>query len=252
MKKLGLISFIFMMVALVLSVPIYATELDLLKPNTVVIAHDNSFPPYGWVEHGKPVGFELDVVKAIIEKMGLKAEFQPDDWAKVLISVKLRKADAIATIGITEERKKSYDFSESYTDFASALFVKTEDPGIQGLKDLDGKVVAVQKDSFPIPYLRQNHPTVQLYMTDSPLSAMEAVLSDKATAAVVDKQVGLYNIKQRLSGKLKNVGEEFNKTPVALAVLKGTKAEFLKKFNQALSEIKADGTYDRIYTQWFK
>lgn len=253
MKKFYLTRFLFIIaLSLILSSEVYATDFDLLKPGIVIIAYDNSFPPYGWVEEGKPVGFELDMLKAVIEKMGLKVEFQPDVWAKVQASVKLRKADAIATIGITEERRKSYDYSESYTNFASVLFVKVENNSVQGLKDLEGQVVAVQKDSFQVPYLRQNYPSIQLYQTDSPLSALEAVLSDKAVGALADELVGLYFTNQNFPGKLKTVGEKFSETPVALAVLKGTKAEFLEKFNQALSEIKADGTYDRIYAHWFK
>jgi ABC-type amino acid transport substrate-binding protein len=230
----------------------HTVDIGLLNPGVVIVAHDNSFPPYGWVENGKPVGFHLDVVSAVISKIGLKVEFQPDAWANVLTSVKLEKADAITTIGITEERKKSYDYSEVWGEFAAAVFVKTGDTNVQKLEDLEGKVVAVQKDSFEVPYLRQHHPMIILSHVDSPPSALKAVLSGKATAAIVDNLVGLYLIKQNFSGQLKKVGEEFSKTPTALAVLKGTKTEFLKEFNKALNAIKSDGTYDRIYAQWFK
>ncbi|HWP46416.1 MAG TPA: transporter substrate-binding domain-containing protein [Candidatus Limnocylindrales bacterium] len=252
MKKIFLISFTFMIAFFTLLNRVYGAELDLLKPGVVIIAHDDSYPPYEWAENGKSMGFDVDLVKAVIERMGLKVEFKPDAWANVLISVKVGKADAIQSAEIQEDRKKSYDFSESYGSFVSALFVKTEDKSIQSLKDLEGKIIAGQRDSFEINYVRQNYPGIQVYLTQDPLKAIESVLRGRAAACVVDKQVGLYLIKKNFPGKLKNVGEEFGQTLQGLAVLKGTKAEFLKKFNQALSEIKADGTYDRIYAQWFK
>jgi ABC-type amino acid transport substrate-binding protein len=252
MKKIFLLSFIFVIAFFLFLTRIYAVEFDLLKPGVVILAHDDSYPPYEWAEDGKSMGFDVDLVKAVIERMGLKVEFRPDAWANVLISVKVRKADAIQSAEIQEDRKKSYDFSDSYGSFVSVLFVKAEDNSIQSLKDLEGKIVAGQRDSFEINYVRENYPSIQIYLTQDPLKALESVLSGKAAACVADKQVGLYLIKKHFPGKLKNVGEEFGKTLQGLAVLKGTKAEFLKKFNQALAEIKADGTYDRIYAQWFK
>jgi ABC-type amino acid transport substrate-binding protein len=253
MKKDKLLGILFVMITYLTSpYKAYAEDFNLLKSGVVILTHDDSYPPYEWAENGKSVGFDVDIVKAVIEKMGLKVEHRPDAWANVLVSVKVRRADAIQSAEMNEERKKSYDFSNSYGNFASTLFVKAEDVNVQGLKDLEGKIVAGQKDSFEINYVREKHRAIKVLLTQDPLKAIESVLDGKADACVADKQVGLYLIKQNFPGKLKNVGEEFGQTPQGLAVLKGTKADFLKKFNQALSEIKADGTYDRIYAQWFK
>jgi ABC-type amino acid transport substrate-binding protein len=256
MKRLNLLNILFVVITIilsdVLSSMVYAAEFDLLKSGVVAVAHDTSFPPYEWVENGNSTGFNVEVVKAVIEKMGLKVEFRPDVWANVLASVKVRKADAILSVEIEDEKKKSYDFSDSYASFGSTLFVKAEDTTIQSLKDLDKKVVAGQKDSYEILYVRKTYPAIQPYMTEDPMDAMQSVLNDKAAGCVVDKQVGLHLINQNFPGKLKSVGEEFNKIVSGLAVLKGTREEFLKKFNQTLTEIKADGTYDRIRAKWFK
>jgi ABC-type amino acid transport substrate-binding protein len=257
MKRIDLLNISLVVITVflsgVLSATVYGAEHDFLKPNVVVVAHDDAFPPYEWEENGKSKGFNTDLVKTVLEKMGLKVEFQPMSWTFALTSVKVRKADAIASVEITEDRKKSYDLTEGYIPLVSTLFVKVEDTPIQGLKDLGGKTVAVQKDSNnEIPYLREKYPTVQLYMTDSPLGALEAVQDGKAVGCVIDLRVGQYLIHQHFPGKFKKIGEEFGKTSLGVAVLKGTKTEFLERFNQALSEIKADGTYNRIITQWFK
>lgn len=235
-----------------------AEELDLTKKGVFSIAHDDSFAPFGFADKNKQgkynpsLGFEIDLLEKVAKKMGLKAEFKPDAWAKVLISVKVRTADAIATIGINSERQKSYDYSEPYTSYAAILFVPKDKP-ITSLSDLNGKKIGIQKNHFSVPWIRNNFPKVEQVTFENAKDSFIAALSGKVDGAVADKLVGLYTIKQdnKLKDKLKLVGNEFASTPVALAFAKGQKKQLRIKFNEALNEFQKTKDYSELFEKWF-
>jgi ABC-type amino acid transport substrate-binding protein len=252
MKRFSLLGFVLGIICLISVNTIQASEMELLKPGVVIVTHDPEYPPYEWEENGKSMGFDPAIVKAVIERMGLQVEFKITPWVEALASVKVRKADAISGVEIAEERKRSYDLSEAFAPISSGFFIKADDPDIQSLNDLAGKTIAVSKGGLEINYVREKYPTARIYITDTLPVNFEAILNGKASACAMDRQVGSYIISQKFPGQFKAMGEKFNQTTMGVAVLKGTRAEFLKKFNQALAELKADGTYDRIYNQWLK
>lgn len=229
-----------------------------VKEGYFTIFHDDSFAPFGSAEkdsngqYKQSTGFEIDLLTKIISNMGLKPSFNPDAWAKVLVSVKVGSADAIATIGITEERKKSYDFSEPYASYAAILFVPQKS-SINSLKKLNGKKIGIQKNHFSVPWLRDHYPNVQQVAFENAKDAFLAAIEGNVDGAVADKLVGLYTIKEdpKLIQKIKPVGKEFSSTPVALAFAKGQKIELRKKFNQTLKELKKSNDYSTIFIKWF-
>ncbi|WP_397601929.1 substrate-binding periplasmic protein [Silvanigrella sp.] len=236
----------------------FAEELSLVKQGILTISHDDSFAPFGFAEknaQGKYLasqGFEIDLLNNVAQKMGLKAEFIPNAWAKVLVSVKVNTADAIATIGINEERKKSYDYSEPYANYAAILFVPKEKT-ISNLKELNGKKMGIQKNHFSVPWIRDHYPKIEMVTFENAKDCFLAALSGKVEGAVADKLVGLYTIKQNseLGDKLKLVGDEFASTPVALAFAKGQKKQLRKKFNDALIIFQKSNDYNEIFNKWF-
>ncbi|APJ03852.1 substrate-binding periplasmic protein [Silvanigrella aquatica] len=236
----------------------FAEDLSLVKTGTFTIAHDDSFAPFGFAEknsqgkYNNSVGFEIDLLKKVAEKIGLKAEFQPNAWAKVLVSVKVGTADAIATIGINDERKKSYDYSEPYAKYAAILFIP-KDKGLSKLSELNGKKLGIQKNHFSVPWIRAQFPKIEQVTFENAKDCFLATLSGKVEGAVADKLVGLYTINQNseLKGKLKFVGDEFASTPVALAFAKGQKVQLRKKFNEALNTFQKSNDSEQIFNKWF-
>ena len=236
----------------------YGKNLSLVKQGVFTIAHDDSFAPFGYAEkddkgnYKLSQGFEIDLLQKIAKKMGLRISFKPDAWAKVLVSVKVGEADAIATIGINEERKKSYDYSKPYARYASILFVP-KNSVISQLKNLKGKKIGIQKNHFSVPWIRKHFPKIEMVTFENAKEAFEATLSGKVDAAVADKLVGLYTLKQNIEfeGKLKLVGNEFSVTPVALAFAKGEKKDLIKKFNSALRIFQTSKDFTNIYNKWF-
>ncbi len=235
-----------------------AEEFDLIKKGIFTISHDDSFAPFGYAVKNKQgkysasMGFEIDLLEKIANKMGLKAEFKPDAWAKVLISVKVRTADAIATIGINNERMKSYDFSEPYANYAAILFV-SKNKLTSSLSDLNGKKIGIQKNHFSVPWIRKNFPKVEQVSFENAKDCFLATLSGKVDGAVADKLVGLYTIKQdnELTDKLKFIGNEFASTPVALAFAKGQKNQLRNKFNETLNAFQKSNDYSELFKKWF-
>ena len=236
----------------------FAKNFTLVTPGAFTIAHDDSFAPFGYAEkdatgkYGPSQGFEIDLLKKVVSKMGLKTIFKPDAWAKVLVSVKVGDADAIATIGINEERKKSYDYTNPYASYASSLFV-VKNSTIKGLNDLKGKKIGIQKNHFSVPWIREHYPEVEQITFENANDAFLAVLSGKVNGAVADKLVGLFTMKENneLKGKLKSVGKEFAMTPVALAFAKGKDRKLIKAFNLSLKKLQNTTELSSIYKKWF-
>ena len=89
---------------------------DIKSKGKSIVGLDDSFPPMGFRdEKGQIVGFDIDMAKAVAEKLGVKVEFKPVDWDGVILSLNNKDIDVIWNgLSISEERKKQIDFSEVY------------------------------------------------------------------------------------------------------------------------------------------
>lgn len=222
---------------------------------TYVIACDAKYAPFSMEVNGKYQGIDVELLAAIAKAEGFKYELKPMDFSGIIPGIVSGQIDgAIAGMSITDERKKSVDFSDPYFTSGYAVVVNKDNNSIKTLDDLKGKTAAVKKGTTGAKFAEDNKDKYDLnitYYDDSP-GMMMAVANGNADVLFEDQPVIAYQIK---IGEQKNLKIAINNiqdpAPTdGFAVKKGANGELLKMFNDGLKKIKADGTYDKIVKQY--
>ena len=198
-------------------------------------------------------GFDADIVTAITKKIlgkNGKAKFVQVTSQTRIPLLKNGNIDAIiATMTITPEREKQVNFSNSYFDAGQSLLVK-KGSSIKSVKDLNKtgtKVIGVT-GANSVANIKKFAPKAQVLELSDYAQAMTALKSGQGVALTTDNGI-LYGMASQNPG-YEVVGGAFTKEPYGIAINKG-QGPFKKEVNQALKEIEADGTYNRILKKWF-
>ena len=113
---------------------------------TFTVGFDQNFPPYGYLENGKHVGFDLDLAAEVAKRNGWEVEYRPIEWDAKDLELKNGNIDCIWNGFTIESRENDYAFTDPYMDNTQVVVVK-KDAGINSLADLEGKIVMAQADS---------------------------------------------------------------------------------------------------------
>ncbi|VBB07126.1 ionotropic glutamate receptor [Lucifera butyrica] len=219
-----------------------------------VIACDAKYAPFSMEVNGKYKGIDVELLAAIAKAENINYELKPMDFSGIIPGLVSGQIDgAIAGMNITDERKKSVDFSDGYFKSGLAVIVSKDNTSIKSLADLNGKTAAVKKGTTGAKFAEDNKDKYHLHITyfdDSP-SMMLAVANGNADFLMEDYPVINYQIKIGEQSKLKiAVPSVIDPPSYGFAVKKGENQELLKKFNEGLKKIKADGTYDKIVGEY--
>ncbi|WP_458415009.1 transporter substrate-binding domain-containing protein [Schinkia sp. CFF1] len=202
---------------------------------------------------GEVSGFDIDIAKRIAKEIlgdENKAEFV-EVTSKTRIPL-LNKGDIdaiVATMTITEERKKEVDFSNVYFEAGQSLLVKKGSP-IQSIKDLtkDTTVLAVKGSTSTIN-IRKAAPDAPVLEFENYAEAFTALKAGQGVALTTDNAILLGMASEDNSFEL--VGGTFTDEPYGIAVKKGN-TELVDAINGVLDTMKSNGEYDAIYKKWFK
>lgn len=221
------------------------------KEKVLRVGSETTFPPFEFAEGDKYVGFDIDLADALAKKMGYKMEFKSMGFDALIPALQSNDIDMIAAgINSTPERAKAVDFSDPYfTEGGFAIVVRKDNTNINDWKDLEGKRIVTQIGTIPSEMARKI-PGVQLKEVDSNSQAFNELQANTVDAMILDNAVAMYYLKQGADKDLKLTGEPTKGEPVVWAFRKGDN-ELREKANKALQELKADGTYQKIYDKWF-
>jgi len=244
--------------SLLISIFILSFNVAAKEWKTIRIAVEGAYPPYSQTEtDGSVTGFDIDISHALCEVMQAKCTLIKQDWDGIIPGLMARKYDAIiATMAITEARKKKIAFTDKYQHIPSR-FVALKGIEYQGNAEfMAGKKVGVQRGTTMDLYISDNFPQAEIkrYAT-----AEEAFLDLKATrldyvlanpATIID---GLLN--KDGGDKFDLVGPKLTDPRwfgegVGIAIRKQDK-DLAEQFNAALKEIRANGTYKLIQDKYF-
>src|SRR5690606_34608503 len=154
----------------------------------------------------------------------------------------------INQVGITEERKQKYDFSEPYISSKAALIVRADDDSIKGFEDLKGKKAA---QSLTSNYGKMAQEAgAELVATDGFDQSIQLVVQGRADATINDSLSFLDFKKKQPNAPVKIAATEDEAAYSGIIVRKGD-PELVAAINQALTDIKSDGTYQRISEKYF-
>ncbi len=218
----------------------------------VKVGTNAEYQPFEFVdENGNIVGFDIDIVNAIAERAGFKPEFINTKWDGIFVALANGEFDAVASsVTITDERKKSIDFSEPYFNAGQAIATTADNTAITGPESLtEGVKVGVQLGTTGDIWLTENTKADVQRFDENPL-AVQALASGDIDAVVGDSPTLADILKQNPELKLKIVGEPFTDEFYGIAIHQGL-TDLKASIDKGLAEIKADGTYDAIYAKYF-
>lgn len=218
---------------------------------SIRVGGDNHLPPYEYVnDNGIYKGFNVDIMHAIAIQAGLDFELQPMPWYALSSAMDKGEIDVIQGMALSEATGFLYDFTEPYLTVSRGIFVRWDNNYVVDLEDLANIRVAVQKGNVPAPLL-QHVDVDNLIYVDNQQQGILLLMMGNIDAFVGNKLVGLYTIQKWMQTNfIKVVGGPIEPAKYGIAVSKGN-PELVKVFNNALKEIKANGTYDKIYMKWF-
>lgn len=198
-------------------------------------------------------GFDIDMAKALTKEIlgdESKAEFK-EVTSKTRIPL-LQKGDInaiIATMTITEERKKEVDFSDVYFEAGQSLLVK-KGSSIKSIDDIKkGTKVLAVKGSTSAVNIREKAPEATVLEFENYAEAFTALKAGQGDTLTTDNAI-LYGMADEDSS-YEVVGDTFTDEPYGIAVKKDS-PEFVAEINKALKTLKDNGTYDEIYKKWIK
>lgn len=237
----------FSLAALTLAFAVSSTAAE----KKLVVATDTAFVPFEFKQGNQYVGFDVELWAAIAKELKLDYILKPMDFSGIIPGLQTRNVDlALAGITITDARKQAIDFSDSYYKSGLLVMVKANNDKIQGLKDLDGKVVAVKSGTGSVDYAKQHIKTKDLRQFPNIDNAYMELGTGRADAVLHDTPNILYFINTAGKGQFKAVGESIEAQDYGIAFPKGSD-ELREKVNGALKTLRANGTYNTIYKKWF-
>ncbi len=226
-------------------------DLSAIKAAGVLkIGTEGTYAPYSFHDKsGKLQGFDVDIGRAVAEKLGVKAEFVEGRWDGLIAGVDAKRYDAVINqVGITKERQAKFDFSKPYIDSKAVLVVRSDNDTIKSFADLKGRKSA-QSLTSNFSKLASSH-GAEIVPTDGFNQSLELVLSGRAEATLNDNLSYLDFKKQKPDAKVKVAATATEGDPSGILVRKN-QPELVAALNKALDEIKADGTYKTIAVRYF-
>lgn len=216
----------------------------------VRVATDATWPPFESVdEQTKAIkGFDIDLMDAIAKAGGFEVEYVNVPWDSLLAGMAQCQYDAsISAMTITDERKKSFSFSDPYFEAGQIVAVQIGNTDITGKDSLAGKRVGVQNGTTGDIEVQKMADVVRTPYDDIAL-AFQDLMNGQVDAVVADNPLALGYVGKN-ADKLKVVGDVFTDEFYGVAVCK-TNADLLTKINTGLAKVKADGLINELTQKW--
>lgn len=228
----------------------------VLDKGELILGLDDSLPPMGFRDdNNEIVGFDIDVAKAVCEKLGVELVTQPVDWESKEIELNAKNIDCIWNgLSVSEERAESMNLSIPYMKNHMALVVRPDD-SVKSIDDMEGKVLALQSGSTAEVALDSEDGAALKDMVanvngfDDNLTALMDLDTKASDAVLVDDVVAKYLIEANNKDYI-ILSDFLYAEDYAIGFRKGDDA-LTEAVNNALRELKADGTLAEIAIEWF-
>lgn len=228
-----------------------AFTLNAHAADKLVVATDTAFVPFEFKQGDRYVGFDIDLWAAIAQELKLDYQLKPMDFSGIIPALQTKNIDlALAGITITDERKKAIEFSDGYYKSGLLVMVNADNNSVNGIDDLNGKVVAVKSGTGSVDYAKQHIKPKDLRQFPNIDNAYMELLTKRADAVLHDTPNILYFLKTAGAGKFKTVGDSLEAQQYGIAFPQGSN-ELRVKVNGALKILRENGTYNKIYRKWF-
>ena len=216
------------------------------------VALSGKYPPFSFYDKdGNLAGFDVDVSCEIARRLGRKPEIIATEWDGILAGLLADKYDAIiGSMAITPERSKVVNFSSPYYQSGAQLFIHRDNPSkVYDIKECKNKKISAVLGETYQRFLEENFPTIEIVTLKSSVEIFEMLQAKRITGFVTDRLVGAWQIKSA-NRPFVPVGSMLYSEDIAIPVKK-TDTILLSQINQALSDMRKDGTMKRINDKYF-
>lgn len=215
--------------------------------NKLIICGDRAFPPYEYInEEGKPDGFNVDLVRAIMDELNLSYDLQLKEWPEVLPLIESNQIDLITGIIRSEGDRSNLKFSKTHSYIDYTIVCRKDSP-IRNPEKLENKNVIVQK--YSLPYEKQNklHYAHKLIVVDDMIEGLRLLSQGQGDAAICPDNMAKYVI---FKDGLTNLNIINVHWPLREYCFASKDTYLLEQIDTALAKLKKNGAYARIYNKW--
>ena len=218
----------------------------------IVVATEGAWAPWTYHdEQGNLVGFDVEVAKAIADKLGVTATFAETEWDGIFAGLDAGRYDIAANgVEVTDERAEKYNFTTPYGYIRTALIVRGDNDDITSFEDLAGKHTAKSIASTYMTLAESYGATA--VGVDTLDQTIQMVLSGRADATL-NAEVSFYDyMAVHPDANIKVVALTDDASRVSIPVRKDEKsASLLEAINQAIAELDEEGELSRISEKYF-
>jgi cystine transport system substrate-binding protein len=230
-----------------------ADQLAAIQTNgKLVVALEGAWQPWSYHDESDTlVGYDVEVSRAIAQKLGVEPEYVESDWDSLFAGLDAGRFDLVCNgVEVTEERAKTYDFTVPYGYIHTALAVRKDNQDIHSFEDLKGKTTANSLASTYMELAESYGATVQGIDT---LEETIQLLTAGRIDATLNADVSFYDyLNVHPDADFKLVAQTEDASHVAIPMRKGDdSASLLEAINTAIEELRADGTLKALGEKYF-
>ena len=229
-----------------------ANKLEAIQSNgKLVIALEGAWQPWSFHDESDTlVGYDVEVSRAIAEKLGVEPEYVESDCDSLFAGLDAGRYDLVCNgVEVTEERAKTYNFTTPYGYIHTALAVRKDNEDIKSFEDLAGKTTANSLASTYMELAESYGATVQGIDT---LEETIQLLTAGRIDATLNANVSFYDyLNVHPDADFKLVAQTEDASHVAIPIVKSEDSSFLDALNSAIDELRADGTLKELGEKYF-
>ena len=225
---------------------------NIQSSGKLIVALEGAWQPWSFHDESDTlVGYDVEVSRAIAEKLGVEPEYVESDWDSLFAGLDAGRYDMVCNgVEVTEERAKTYDFTTPYGYIHTALAVRKDNEDIHSFEDLKGKTTANSLASTYMELAESYGATVQGIDT---LEETIQLLTAGRIDATLNADVSFYDyLNVHPDADFKIVAQTEDASHVAIPLRKGdASATLLEAINTAIDELRADGTLKELSEKYF-
>jgi ABC-type amino acid transport substrate-binding protein len=227
------------------------TTSPALADGKIVVASNVAYPPFEFAPREGPKGFDIDLMNEVADRTGLEVEYRNVQFDSLLRGLSSNLFDAVISgMTITADRRQQVDFSDPYYNVEEALVVRSGSE-IESTGDLEGMTLGVQTGTMgqteaaellnagDVKNVRTYNRTIE--------DAFAALKEEEVDGVIYDLPAAQMEVEES-GGELELV--EVIPTGSQYGIAFPKDSPLIEPVNQALTEIKEDGTYEEIYEEW--
>ena len=221
------------------------------EEGVLVVGTNAEFPPFEYIgDDGEPDGFDIALIKAIGEKLGMEVRIENMEFASLVAAIGNKIDVAIAGMSVMPDREDAVDFSDSYYEAVQNVIVLA-DSSIASAADLENKTIGVQMGTTG-QYTAEEIAGVTVQAYNKGVDAVNDLINGRVDAVIIDRNPAKV-FADKYEGQIVALeGDQFGFEVENYAIALPNGSDLVEKVNTAPAELKEDGTYDALVAQYIE